>query len=137
MKQMKTNKALGLNSIPTKILKTSQQIIAKPHAYLINLSSFTGVFLDLLRIANIIPVLKKGDSQDYNNYHPICLVLNLGKLIDKLAHKQLYNFLEKHSLLFEKQYGFCLKMSTKNTLTVITVKIWRPAAKAFLLLVPF
>ena len=72
-KQMKTNKALGSNSIPTKTLKMNQQIIAKPLTYLINLSFSIGVFPDLLKITNIIPNFKKGDSQDYNNYHPISL----------------------------------------------------------------
>ena len=41
--QMKANKVLGPNSIPTKIPKMSQQIIAKPLRYLINLSFSTGV----------------------------------------------------------------------------------------------
>ena len=99
---MKTNKAIGPNSIPTKILKMSQHIIAKPLVYLINLSFSTGVFPDLLKIANTISVLKIGDRQDYNNYRPISLISNLSKLIEKLAHKRLYNFLEKYSLLFEK-----------------------------------
>ena len=108
IKQMKTNKAIGPNSIPTKILKMSQQII---------------VFLDLLKRGNIIPVLKKGDRQDYNNYRPISLISNLSKLIEKLAHKRLYNFLEKYSLLFEKQYGFRVKMSTNHALIDITNKL--------------
>ena len=101
----------------------SQQIISKPLVYLINLSFSTGVFLDLLKTANIIPVLKKGDRQDYNIYRPISLILNLSKLIEKSAHKRLYNFLEKYSLLFEKKYGFCVKMSTNHTLIDITNKI--------------
>ena len=62
IKQMKTNTAIGPNSIPTKILKMSQQIIAKPLGYLINLSFSTGVFPDLLIIASITSVFKKGDS---------------------------------------------------------------------------
>ena len=99
---MKTNKAIGPNSIPTKILKMSQHIIAKPLVYLINLSFSTGVFPDLLKIANTISVLKIGDRQDYKNYRPISLISNLSNLIEKLAHKRLYNFLEKYSLLFEK-----------------------------------
>ena len=44
IKQMKTNKALGQNRNPTKILKMSQKIIAKPLVYLFNLSFSTGVF---------------------------------------------------------------------------------------------
>ena len=54
IKQMKTNKAIGPSSIPTKILKMSQQIIVKPLIYLINLSFSTGVFPDLLIIAVIL-----------------------------------------------------------------------------------
>ena len=49
IKQMKTNKAIDPNSIPTKILKMNQHIIAKPLVYLINLSFSTGVFPDLLK----------------------------------------------------------------------------------------
>ena len=37
---MKTNKVLGPNSISTKVLKMSQQISAKPLAYLLNFSFF-------------------------------------------------------------------------------------------------
>ena len=75
----------------------SQQIIAKPLVYLINLSFSTGVFPNLLKIANIVHVFKKGDSQDYNNCRPISRISNLSKLIEKLADKRYYNFLEKHS----------------------------------------
>ena len=53
--QMKTNKAVGPNSIPTKILKMSQQIIAKSLAYLINLSFSTGVFPELLKNTTKFP----------------------------------------------------------------------------------
>ena len=125
---MKANKALGPNSIPTKILKVSQQVIA---------SFSTGVFPDLLKIPNIIPVFKKGNSQGYSNCHPISLISNLSKLIKKLAYKRPYKFLEKHSLLFEKQCfwfylksnGFCTKMSSNHVLIDKTDKIQEPCDK--------
>ena len=44
IKQMKTIKALDQNRNPTKILKMSQKIIAKPLVYLFNLSFSTGIF---------------------------------------------------------------------------------------------
>ena len=120
---MQTNKALSPNSILTKTLKMSQQIIAKPLVHLFNLSFSTWVFPDLLKIANVIPIFKKGDSQDYNNYRPVSLVSNLSKLIEKITHKRIYNFLEKHSLLFEKQYGFCTKMSTNHAVIDMTANV--------------
>ena len=65
---MKTNKSTGLNSIPTQILKVSNQIICKPLTHLINLSFSNGIFPDLLKNSNVIPVFKRGENQDYNNY---------------------------------------------------------------------
>ena len=97
--EMKTNKSTGPNSIPTQILKISNQIICKPLTYLINLSFSNGIFPDLLKTSNVIPVFKRGENQDYNNYRPISLISNLSKLMEKLY--RIYSFLEKNCLLFE------------------------------------
>ena len=83
-------------------------------------------FLDLLKFANVIPVFKKGDNLDYNNYRPISLISNIGKLIGKIVHKRLYSFLEKNYLLFEQQYGFRNKLSTNHAVIDITNRIQEP-----------
>ena len=62
--EMKTNKSTGPNSIPTQILKISNQIICKPLTYLINFSFSNGIFPDLLKTSNVIPVFKRGENQD-------------------------------------------------------------------------
>ena len=80
---MKTNKPTGPNSIPTQILKISNQIICKPLTYLINISFSNGIFPDLLKTSIVIPVFKRGENQDYNNYRPISLISNLSKLMEK------------------------------------------------------
>ena len=49
---------------PTQILKISNQI-CRPLTYLINLSSSNGIFPDLLKTSNVIPVFKRGENQDY------------------------------------------------------------------------
>ena len=118
---MKTNKSTGPKSIPTYILKISNQIICKPSTYLINVSFSNGIFPDLLKTSNIIPIFKRGENQDYNNYRPISLVSNLSKLMEKLY--RIYSFLEKNCLLFEWQYGFRNKLSTNHALLDITSKI--------------
>ena len=84
--EMKTNKSTVHNSIPTQILKISNQIICKPLTYLINLSFSNEIFPDLLKTSNVIPIFKRGENQDYNNFRPISLISNLSKLMKKIAH---------------------------------------------------
>ena len=43
--------------------------------------------------------------------------------MEKTVHPRLYNFLEKNSLLFGRQYGFRNKLSTNHALIDITSKI--------------
>ena len=120
---MNTSKSVGPHSIPTNILKPSCSVLSKLLVKLINFSLSEGTFSDLLKFANVIPVFKKVDNLDYNNYRPISLISNIGKLIEKIVHKRLYSFLEKNSLLFEQQYGFRNKLSTNHTLIDITNRI--------------
>ena len=87
-------------SIPTNILKLSCSILSKPLVKLIDISFSEGIFPDLLKYANVIPVFKKGDNLDYNNYKQISLISNIGKLIEKIVLKRLYRFLEKNYLFF-------------------------------------
>ena len=105
------------------MLNISNQIICKPLTYLINLSFSNGIFPDLLKTSNVIPIFKRGENQVYNNYRPISLISNLSKLMEKTVHPRLYNFLEKNSLLFGRQYGFRNKLSTNHALIDITSKI--------------
>ena len=120
---MSTSKSVSPYSIPTNILKLSCSVMSKPPVKLINFSFSEGTFPELLKFANVIPVFKKGDNLDYNNYRPKSLISNIGKLIEKIVHKRLYSFLEKNYILFEQQYGFRNKLSTNHALIDITKRI--------------
>ena len=120
IKEMNISKSVCSYSIPPNILKLSCLVLSKPLVKLINFSFSEGTFPDLLKFANVIPVFKKGDNLDYNNYRPISLISNIGKLIEK---KRLYSFLEENSLLFKQQYGFRNKLSTNHALIDITNRI--------------
>ena len=104
LKTLKTNKAVGPNSIQRKILKTSKSL-SKPLSELINLSFAQGKFPTILKIAKAIPIHKKGDKSGCDNYRPISLILNINKLLEKLIHEKPYSFLEKEKLLFKGSIG--------------------------------
>ena len=94
-----------------------------PLANLINLSFRCGIFPMSLKVGSVTPIHEKGDSLDCNNYHPVSLTsINLSKLIEKLVHNRLYNFLERHKLLYEHQYGFQKKKHSTNRTLDITEK---------------
>ena len=120
---MKTNKACGLNSIPTKILKLFKKEFLKPLSEIINLSFNQGVFPNLLKIANVIPIHKKDDKLDCNNYRPISLLSNISKIYEKCMHIRLKNFLRMNKLFFSHQSGFRNGYSTNHALTSLTEMI--------------
>ena len=71
---MNTSKSIGSYSKP------SCSVLSKPLVKLINFSFSEGTFPDLLKFANVIPVFKKGDNLDYNNYRPISLISNISNI---------------------------------------------------------
>ena len=80
------------------------------------------VFLPL-KIDKVIPIHKNGSTQDMNNYRPISLLSIFDKIMEKIMHQRLYNFLEENNILYNKQFGFRKNNSTIEALIKITEKI--------------
>ena len=121
IKDMIISKLVGHYTIPINILNShSCSVLSKPLVKLINFSLSEGIFPDLLKFANVYPVFKEGDNLDYNNYRPISVTSNIGKLIEKIVLIRLYSFVEKNYFLFERQYAFRNELSANHTLTDIT-----------------
>ena len=97
-------------------MKQTKDVISAPLAKLINKSFHNGVFPNILKIAKVIPIFKSESRVACNNYRPISLLSNIGKIIEKLMHKRLYSFLETQNCFYPAQFGFQLNVSTNNTL---------------------
>ena len=55
----------------------------------------TTVFPSVLKTAEVVPVFKKDSKLDYSNYHPISLLSNIIKILEKRMYKRLYTFPKK------------------------------------------
>ena len=69
-----------------------------------------------LEIAKVIPLYKTKDPALFSNYRPISLLPFFSKILERLMHNRLYNFLTEHNILSMNQFGFRKNYSTFLTL---------------------
>ena len=119
------NKSSNINTCPIKILKIIANIISIPLSIIINNSFKLGEFPDSLKEARVTPLFKEGDKTKINNYRPISVLPTLSKIFEKVAHKQLYQFLEINSILDQHQYGFRTKRSTTQAIINLTQYLYK------------
>ena len=100
------NGAPGHDGVSSQILKERMNAIIDPLCFLCNRSLEQGVFPDELKLANVLPLFKSGDSMLFNNYHPVSLLCTLSKVFEKVMYSRLLNFLEKHNIIVKNQFGF-------------------------------
>ena len=101
-----SNKSYGFYSCPIQFLKTSKHVVSEYLAKLINLSVQTGKYLTKLKIAKIILIFKEDDNTEPSNYRPISLLSIFNRLFEKIMYNRLIEFIEKHDLHSNSQYGF-------------------------------
>ena len=61
-------------------------------------------------------LFKKGKLDDINNYRPISLLSQFSKILEKIIYNRFLHFIDKHNLLYAKQYGFIRNSSTSHAL---------------------
>ena len=77
--------------IADTIFKDMKREVPVQLSILINLFS-TGIFPGSLKLVRVIPIFKKKDQQDSNNYRQISVLSNIDKLIEKHLYNRLKNF---------------------------------------------
>ena len=121
--KLDTNKAVGPNSIPNKLIKSISKSISIPLTNIFNSSFTSGIFPEFLKISTIIPIYKKDSKLKVANYRPISLLSNINKILEKLMFQRLYTFLEKNKCIYDLQFGFRQNHSTNHALLSMTQEI--------------
>ena len=100
IKNMKPKTSSGHDNINAKLLKEVQNEIKEPLCVLMNKSLANGIFPNIFKIAEVIPIYKNKSKDKIENYRPISLLPTISKILEKLIHKRIYNFLQKHKVLY-------------------------------------
>ena len=118
---LKIKKASQKLNIPLKIIKENVDIsYFLYHNFNNSLSCAT--FPTSMKYADVIPIHKKDDKTDKENYRPISILPNLSKVYERLMYNQIYPYFDT---LFSKfQCGFRKGFNAQHCLLAMIEK-WR------------
>ena len=112
-------KASGPDSINNRLLKELAQPLTPPLKDLFNYSFAIGKVPSIWKQANVSPIYKKDDPSVVSNYRPISLLSTVGQILERIVHKHILNFFQKHHIITTLQSGFVPGDSTVNQLVDI------------------
>ncbi len=93
------NKANGPDEISHHMLKETSRTICLPLSILFNRSIYENIYPSCWKLANVMPLFKKGDNEEPSNYRPISLISCIGKVMERVVFKHLYNYYTQTNLI--------------------------------------
>lgn len=129
IKGLNNTKSTGWDDIPLDIIKENIYLLALPLVDIFNLSIKSGVFPEKFKISKICPLFKKGEQSDPKNYRPIALLPTFSKILEKLIKHRLMNYLQRHNILVDEQYGFKPNNSTSDAVSNFLHSLYNTLAK--------
>ena len=70
------------NSIPPILLKQTRSTVSLPLATFINNFFENGIFPEIWKLANVVPIFKSNTRLLYNNYRTISFLSNIRKIVE-------------------------------------------------------
>ena len=70
-----------------------------------------------MKRANVLPLYKDGDPTSFNNYRPVSLLSVVSKVLERVMYVRCIKFIEKHNILYDRQFGFRQNHSTTHALS--------------------
>lgn len=112
LKKLKNNKAVGTDLIPTEVYKSVEmdmEMKCSLSKYMLKLFNcmFDKAIIPLCwKTSIIVPIHKKGDATDMNNYRGISLINTCLKLFLKIITDRITRIVEDKNILVKEQVGF-------------------------------
>ena len=120
VKTLKNNKSAGLDNVLNEHLKSTINIMCPLYVKLFNIIFDKGMVPESWTLGNIRPIFKnKGSPKDPENYRPITLLSNFGKLFTAIINNRLNKYADEHNLINGEQAGFRKNHSTADNLFIL------------------
>ena len=116
LQTLKLGKSSGPDTINNRILKELATPLSQLLCDFFNYSLIQCVCPNTCKEANVSLLFKKDDPSLTINYRPISLLNTIGKKMEKIIHKHLFNFFKEQNAITCLQSGFVPRDSTTNQL---------------------
>jgi len=123
IKALEPKNSCGHDLLSNRMIKKEIAWFAMNLPQLINSSIEEGIFPKILKRATVIPIFKKGDRDNMNNYRPISLLPIMSKIFEKVINARITEKLDENNLIDENQYGFRKGHSTEDAILKFTNQI--------------
>ena len=104
LKNLDSNKCQGPDEIHGRILKNCYHSLSKPLSILFKKSYESSTIPNEWKLANVVPIHKKGSKVDVSNYRPISLISIIMKTYERIIRDELLN--RCGHLIDSMQHGF-------------------------------
>jgi hypothetical protein len=121
LNNLDSGKAHGPDGIPIHVYKLCALQLTPSITKLYNLSLIKGIVPTAWKLAHVVPIHKKGDTQDVRNYRPISLLPTIGKIMERCLHNYIWDITKND--LHTNQHGFFQSRSTNTQLTEFYQKV--------------
>ena len=116
LQNLETHKATGPDGVPTHLLKITADESALALQLIFQASVAQGCVPPDWKMADVVPVFKKGDRANPANYRPISLTSVCSKVMEHILHSSIMQHLEYHNILTDHQHGFRKNRSCESQL---------------------
>jgi hypothetical protein len=104
--RLKLGKSCGIDDISAEMLKSGGTDVLMFLVKLFNAIFFSGTYPKEWSKAIIIPIHKKGDRENVDNYRGISLLSIMSKCYTTILNTRLYDWLEDNNMISDSQAGF-------------------------------
>ena len=129
IKSLRSSKAPGLDGLEGELFKENQIVLIPLLHILFNCIMRQGAFPESWSKAMLIPIHKKGDKNNPNNYRGISLIDVISKIFTKILNTRLVNWADDNDKMFQEQCGFTKGKSTVDQIFILNALVQKYLTK--------
>ena len=116
LRAISPSKACGIDGLTARLIKACGDAIVAPLQHIFNISIRTCTFPSIWKSARVTPLYKGGAPENASNYRPVSVLPILSKILERLIHDQIYEYVTNAAILTDRQSGFRKRHSTGTCL---------------------